>query len=192
MHDGNYVVASRHRRPWQKQLTMLAGYLYFYNPVWLVVALIRSKTPVAKKPAYLQIFGMMGLVMTIVRTSGWAMRLMFGRIERLSAARQRDPHAGHRRSTGTRRGGGTADRRSACAGSLSDATTRDRYPLISVGGCAQHTGSTSQSTFAADRRGSRASDPFAGWSSLGRSVLYVLHQRWRRRAAAARLPGPRR
>ncbi len=84
MRDGNYVVASNHKRPWQKQLTMLAGYLYFYNPVWLVVALIRSKTPVAMKPAYLQVFGMMGLVMTIARTSGWAARLMFGRIERLS------------------------------------------------------------------------------------------------------------
>jgi len=84
MCDGNYVVASKHKHPWQKQLTMLAGYIYFYNPVWLVVALMRSKTPVAMKPAYLQIFGMMGLVMTIARTSGWAARLMFGRIERLS------------------------------------------------------------------------------------------------------------
>ena len=84
MLDGNYVVASNHKRPWQKQLNMLAGYLYFYNPVWLIVALIRDKTPVSKKPAYMQIVGMMGLVMTIARTSGWAMRLMFGRIERLS------------------------------------------------------------------------------------------------------------
>lgn len=84
MGDGNYVVASNHKRPWQKQLTMLAGYLYFYNPVWLIVALIRDKTPVSKKPAYMQIIGMMGLVMTIARTSGWTMRLMFGRIERLS------------------------------------------------------------------------------------------------------------
>jgi len=84
MCDGNYVVASNHKRPWQKQLTMLAGYLYFYNPVWLIVALIRDKTPLSKKPAYMQIIGMMGLVMTIFRTSGWAMRLMFGRIERLS------------------------------------------------------------------------------------------------------------
>jgi radical SAM superfamily enzyme YgiQ (UPF0313 family) len=84
MCDGNYVVASSHKRPWQKQLTMLAGYLYFYNPVWLIVALIRDKTPVSKKPAYMQIIGMMGLVMTIARTSGWALRLMFGRIERLS------------------------------------------------------------------------------------------------------------
>jgi len=84
MHDGNYVVASNHKRPWQKQLTMLAGYLYFYNPAWLIVALIRDKTPVSKKPAYMQVIGMMGLLMTIARTSGWAVRLMFGRIERFS------------------------------------------------------------------------------------------------------------
>jgi hypothetical protein len=30
----------------------------------------------------MQIIGMMGLVMTVARTSGWALRLMFGRIER--------------------------------------------------------------------------------------------------------------
>jgi radical SAM superfamily enzyme YgiQ (UPF0313 family) len=82
MCDGNYVVASHHARPWKKQLTMLAGYLYFYNPVWFVIALIRYRTRVALMPAGVQIFGMMGLVMTIVRTSGWAARLMFGRITR--------------------------------------------------------------------------------------------------------------
>ena len=82
MRDGNYVVASNHKHPWQKQLKMLAGYLYFYNPVWLVIALIRTRTPVRKKPAYLQIFGNLGLVMTIARTSGWVVRLMLGRIVR--------------------------------------------------------------------------------------------------------------
>ena len=84
MHDGNYVVASNHKHPWQKQMTMLAGYLYFYNPIWFIVALIRAKTRVSMKPANMQIIGMMGLVMTIARTSGWAARLMFGRIERLT------------------------------------------------------------------------------------------------------------
>ena len=63
---------------------MLAGYMYFYNPVWLIVALIRNQTPVRMKPAYMQIVGMLGLVMTTVRTSGWAMRLMYGKIERQS------------------------------------------------------------------------------------------------------------
>jgi len=78
------VVASGHKRPWQKQLTMLAGYLYFYNPIWFLVALIRVRTRVSLKPAGMQIIGMMGLAMTIARTSGWAIRLMFGKIERLT------------------------------------------------------------------------------------------------------------
>lgn len=85
MYDGNYVVASDHKRPWQKQLTMLAAYLYFYNPIWFFVALIRFKTRVRPKPAIMQIIGMMGLVMTAARTSGWAFRLMFGTIERHTA-----------------------------------------------------------------------------------------------------------
>ena len=83
MFDGNYVVASNHKRPWLKQLNMLAGYLYFYNPIWLIVALLNSRSRVNVKPAGMQVVGMMGLAMTIARTSGWALRLMWGRIERL-------------------------------------------------------------------------------------------------------------
>jgi hypothetical protein len=71
-----------------KQLNMLAGYLYFYNPVWFVVNLIRGKTRVSLKPAGMQIIGMIGLVMTIMRTSGWAIRLMFGGIERFTSIPQ--------------------------------------------------------------------------------------------------------
>jgi len=41
MYDGNYVGRIRPQRPWQKQLNMAAGYLYFYNPIWFLVALIR-------------------------------------------------------------------------------------------------------------------------------------------------------
>jgi hypothetical protein len=82
MYDGNYVVASLHPRPWQKQLTMLAGYLYFYNPVSLAFLLLRMRSPLRLKPAGMQIIGMMGLVMTVLRTTGWMFRLMFGRITR--------------------------------------------------------------------------------------------------------------
>lgn len=85
MYDGNYVIASSHKRPWRKQLNLLMGYLYFYNPGWFVVALLRRKTKVGMKPAYMQIAGMFGLAQTIRRTFGWALRLMFGRIERLTA-----------------------------------------------------------------------------------------------------------
>jgi radical SAM superfamily enzyme YgiQ (UPF0313 family) len=83
MYDGNYVVASSHKHIWQKQLNLLLGYLYFYNPLWLLVALIRHKTRVGFKPAGMQIIGMLGVVQTIRRTSGWLVRLMGGKITRL-------------------------------------------------------------------------------------------------------------
>lgn len=42
--DGNYVVASRHPRPWLKQLQLLVAYAFFFNPVRLLFALIHSKS----------------------------------------------------------------------------------------------------------------------------------------------------
>ncbi len=84
MCDGNYVLASSHARPWRKQLNLLVGYFAFYNPVWLVKALLCRKTRVGLKPAGMQIVGMLGLIQSIRRTAGWALRLMFGRIERLN------------------------------------------------------------------------------------------------------------
>lgn len=84
MCDGNLVVASAHARPWRKQLNLLMGYLYFYNVVWLVRNLIHRNTRVGMKPAYMQLVGIIGLAHNIVRTIGWAARLAFGRIKRLS------------------------------------------------------------------------------------------------------------
>ncbi|MDB5319420.1 MAG: Radical domain protein, partial [Phycisphaerales bacterium] len=86
MHDGNYVVASMHKRPWKKQLNLLMGYLYFYNPVWLAAILLRKKTRVSQKAAAMQIVGMLGVTQTIRRTFSWAIRLMFGQVERLNEA----------------------------------------------------------------------------------------------------------
>ena len=42
--DGNYVVASKLRRPWIKQLNLLAGYTYFFNPLRLLLAIVHSKS----------------------------------------------------------------------------------------------------------------------------------------------------
>ncbi len=42
--DGGYVVASQHPRPWLKQLYLLAGYTYFFNPVRFLFALVSSKS----------------------------------------------------------------------------------------------------------------------------------------------------
>ena len=42
--DGNYVVASKHARPWVKQLNLLAGYTYFFNPLRMLLAAVWSKS----------------------------------------------------------------------------------------------------------------------------------------------------
>jgi len=45
---------------------------------------VRSKTRVGMKPAGMQMVGILGLIQSFRRTSGWAVRLMFGKIDRLS------------------------------------------------------------------------------------------------------------
>ncbi len=42
--DGNHVVASRHPHPWQRQLNLLLAYIYFYNPLRFLIALVRPKS----------------------------------------------------------------------------------------------------------------------------------------------------
>lgn len=44
--DGNYVVASQHPRPWLKQLNLLAGYTYFFNPLRFLAALVHSRSAI--------------------------------------------------------------------------------------------------------------------------------------------------
>ncbi len=44
--DGNYVVASEHPRPWRKQLNLLLGYTYFFNPLRALLAVFFSKSRV--------------------------------------------------------------------------------------------------------------------------------------------------
>ena len=82
MLDGNYVVASQHPRPWRKQLNIMAAYLYFYNPLRFLAALVRPKSKLYLADAGMQLIGMWGLSQTIRRTIGWAWRLARGPIER--------------------------------------------------------------------------------------------------------------
>jgi hypothetical protein len=84
MLDGNYVVASRHPRPWGKQLNIMAAYLYFYNPLRFLYALVRPKSNLYLADSGMQLIGMWGLTRTIRRTLGWAVRLLVGPITRKS------------------------------------------------------------------------------------------------------------
>jgi radical SAM superfamily enzyme YgiQ (UPF0313 family) len=82
MLDANYVVASKHPQPWRKQLNIMVAYLYFYNPVRFLVALVHPKSKLYFADAAMQLLGMWGLAHTIRRTSGWAVRLMRGKVRR--------------------------------------------------------------------------------------------------------------
>jgi len=84
MFDANYVIASRHPQPWRKQLNIMAAYLYFYNPLRFLLALVRPKSKLYLADALMQLAGMWGLAQTIRRTLGWAVRLMRGNIKRKS------------------------------------------------------------------------------------------------------------
>lgn len=86
MVDGNYVTASRAGKPWLKQAGMLAAYLYFYNPLRFLVAIVRPKSRLYLADAGMQILGMWGLLRTVRRTFGWLVRLWRGRIKRTTAA----------------------------------------------------------------------------------------------------------
>ncbi|MCK4601975.1 MAG: radical SAM protein, partial [Phycisphaerae bacterium] len=82
MIDGNYVIASGHKKPWRKQFNILASYLYFYNPLRLLLALVRPKSSLYLADSGMQVIGMWGLALTIRHTLGWALRLMRGNIKR--------------------------------------------------------------------------------------------------------------
>jgi radical SAM superfamily enzyme YgiQ (UPF0313 family) len=85
MLDGNYVVASHHPQPWRKQFNILIAYLFFYNPVRFIKAVLFPKSRLYLPDPVMQIIGMWGLIQTIRRTIGWAFRLLRGKIHRQTA-----------------------------------------------------------------------------------------------------------
>lgn len=84
MFDGNYVVASLHKQPWRKQLNIMLAYLYFYNPLRFLIALVRPRSKLYLADAGMQIIGMWGVSQTIRRTIGWMFALRRGEFQRRS------------------------------------------------------------------------------------------------------------
>jgi hypothetical protein len=88
MIDGNHVVASKAKRPWVKQLNVLLAYMYFYNPLRLLKALVFPKNRRGHfADAGAQLFGTLGWIQNWRRTLPSLYRLMRGRIVRYEKAR---------------------------------------------------------------------------------------------------------
>ena len=60
----------------------MLAYLYFYNPLRFLWALVRPKSKLYLADSGMQVIGMWGAAQTIRRTLGWAFRLKRGPIER--------------------------------------------------------------------------------------------------------------
>ncbi len=82
MLDANYVVASEHPKPWKKQFNILMAYLYFYNPLRFLWALVKPRSKLYLADSMMQIVGMYGGLQNLRRTFGWMMRLRRGPIVR--------------------------------------------------------------------------------------------------------------
>jgi radical SAM superfamily enzyme YgiQ (UPF0313 family) len=79
--DGNHVVASKHPRPWQQQISMLRAYAAFYNPWNTLRALCGLRKPLGPKRLLFQFAGQVGLLLTVPKLLAWAWRLRRGPIE---------------------------------------------------------------------------------------------------------------
>ncbi len=80
--DGNYVVASKHARPWQQQLNILRAYAAFYNPRNMLRAFLElRKDSLGPKRLLFQLIGQIGLLLTVPKLLAWARRLKRGPIE---------------------------------------------------------------------------------------------------------------
>jgi radical SAM superfamily enzyme YgiQ (UPF0313 family) len=87
--DGNHMVASRHPRPWRRQLNPLLAYVSFYNPINTVRTLFRlRKDSVSPKRVVYQFIGQIGLLLTIPKVLRWAWLLKRGPIETSAGLRQ--------------------------------------------------------------------------------------------------------
>lgn len=88
LNGGNHVIASRSPRPYLRQLNILLAYLFFYNPLRFLKALVFPKNRRGHlADAGLQLVGMLGFLRNVWRVSPWLYHLMRGKIVRYEAPR---------------------------------------------------------------------------------------------------------
>ena len=80
--DANFVVASEEPRSWRKQLNLMVAYMFFYNPLRLLKAIVFPKSRLYLADVICQGLGMYGLLHTFRRTVPWMWNLWRGPIVR--------------------------------------------------------------------------------------------------------------
>lgn len=80
LYDGNHVIASRHRFPFQRQLDVFWAYAAFYNPINFIKKLPRLRDENYRLEAVFQLTGMVTVFQSIYRSLGWLNQLWWGPI----------------------------------------------------------------------------------------------------------------
>lgn len=80
--DGNHCIATEDAKPWRKQMNIFLAYASFYNPVNLVRGLADWKDPVWFYRAGYQVYGMAGIVKSVLQGFGWLWSLYKGPVKK--------------------------------------------------------------------------------------------------------------
>ncbi len=80
--DGNHVVASKHAKPWHRQINVLRAYATFYNPLNTMRAIFRlRRDSTSANRVLFQLLGQVGILLTAPKMLAWAWRLKKGPID---------------------------------------------------------------------------------------------------------------
>jgi radical SAM superfamily enzyme YgiQ (UPF0313 family) len=74
-YDGNHCIATEDPHPWRKQLNIYLAYASFYNPMNFVRSVADWKDPVWNYRVMYQVYGMAGLMKSVVQGWGWVRNL---------------------------------------------------------------------------------------------------------------------
>jgi radical SAM superfamily enzyme YgiQ (UPF0313 family) len=88
-YDGNHCIATEDPHPWRKQLNIYLAYASFYNPMNFVRSVADWKDPVWNYRVMYQVYGMAGLMKSVVQGWGWVRNLYKGPIKKLTEVPRR-------------------------------------------------------------------------------------------------------
>jgi radical SAM superfamily enzyme YgiQ (UPF0313 family) len=88
-YDGNHCIATEDEHPWRKQLNIYLAYASFYNPMNFVRSVADWKDPVWNYRVMYQVYGMAGLMKSVVQGWGWLWNLYKGPIKKLTETPRR-------------------------------------------------------------------------------------------------------
>jgi radical SAM superfamily enzyme YgiQ (UPF0313 family) len=85
-YDGNHCIATKDPHPWRKQLNLYLAYASFYNPLNFARTILKWNDPARTVRIIYQLYGMAGLVRSMMTGWKWVRSLITGPIEKTTVA----------------------------------------------------------------------------------------------------------